>query len=71
MKTELTELALSIVEAAQKLGISRGLCYRLVREGRIPSVRLGRRIVIPLAAIVKMLSATTNKEEKGHGKEKP
>jgi excisionase family DNA binding protein len=36
-------------EAAARLGISRGLAYELVRRGDIPTLRLGRRIVVPTA----------------------
>ncbi len=46
---------LTVVEAADILGISRSTAYELVRQGRIPSVRLGRRIVIPLTSLLRML----------------
>ncbi len=36
---------ISVDEAGQLLGISRGLAYTLVNRGDIPSIRLGRRIV--------------------------
>ena len=48
-------LCVSLLIAAEMLGISRGLCYRLVHEGQIPSIRLGRRILIPRAALNEML----------------
>ncbi len=35
--------------------ISRGVAYEGVRRGIIPSVRLGRRIVVPADAIDRML----------------
>jgi excisionase family DNA binding protein len=34
-------------KAAARLGISTGLAYELVRAGRIPAKRLGRRWVVP------------------------
>ena len=40
-------LVLTVAEAARLLRISRNTCYELVAEGRIPHVRLGRRILIP------------------------
>ncbi len=40
-------LTVSVAEAAKLLGISRNLAYDLVREGRLPHVRLGRRILVP------------------------
>jgi excisionase family DNA binding protein len=46
-----TRLTVTVEEAAAALGISRGLAYALVRRGDIPSVRLGRRIVVPVRAL--------------------
>ena len=40
-------LLVSVAEAAKLLGISRNLCYELVREDRLPHVRLGRRVLGP------------------------
>ena len=40
-------LTISVEDAAAMLGISRALAYVLVRRGDIPSLRLGRRVVIP------------------------
>ena len=48
-------LVLTVAEAAELLGISRALAYELVARGELPSIRLGRRVVIPrvkLAALV-------------------
>jgi excisionase family DNA binding protein len=39
------------------LGLSRGKVYRLIREGRIPSVRLGTTIRIPVAGLRRALAA--------------
>ena len=38
---------LTVAEAAELLGVSRGLAYDLVRRGEIPSIRLGRRLLAP------------------------
>jgi excisionase family DNA binding protein len=53
-------LTLSVPEAALRLGISRTLAYELVSRGGLPSVRLGRRIVIPIAALSQMISDSTH-----------
>ena len=53
-------LTLSVREAAAALGIGRGLAYQLLREGSLPSVRLGSRIVIPRAALEAFLDAQTD-----------
>lgn len=48
-------LVLSVTEAAGLLGISRGLAYELVARGELPSLRLGRRIVVPRRALEALL----------------
>jgi excisionase family DNA binding protein len=50
-------LVLSVTEAAGLLGISRGLAYELVARGELPSLRLGRRIVVPRRALEVLLEA--------------
>jgi excisionase family DNA binding protein len=40
-------LTMTASEAAEVLGISRALAYELVARGKIPAIRLGRRIVVP------------------------
>lgn len=37
----------TVAEAAELLGISRGTAYEYVRAGELPSVRLGRRLMVP------------------------
>ena len=44
-------LTLTVEEAGQVLGVSRGYAYELVRQGALPCMRLGRRIVIPVRAL--------------------
>jgi excisionase family DNA binding protein len=44
-------LTMTVTETADALGISRNTAYQLVRKGDIPSVRLGRRLVIPKTAL--------------------
>jgi excisionase family DNA binding protein len=52
-------LTLTVDEAAQVLGISRALAYELVARGELPSLRLGRRIVVPRRALDLLLSQKT------------
>jgi excisionase family DNA binding protein len=44
-------LLLSVREAAKVLGIGRDATYQLVREHRLPAVRIGRRLLIPRALL--------------------
>ena len=48
---------LTIDEAAVQLGIGRSLAYKLASEGGLPVVRLSKRLLVPKAAIDKLLSA--------------
>jgi excisionase family DNA binding protein len=49
-------VTLTVGEAAKLLRLSRAFTYELVARGELPSVRLGRRIVIPRIAIEGILS---------------
>ena len=42
---------LTVDEAAAYLRISRGLAFAAVRDGTLPSLRIGRRILIPRRAL--------------------
>ena len=45
------KLLLSVDQAAQRLSIGRSLCYELVMRGDIPSLKLGRRRLVSVAAL--------------------
>jgi excisionase family DNA binding protein len=49
------KLAITVDEAAKLLGVGRNVTYEAVRTGQIPSIRIGRRIIIPRAALLNML----------------
>lgn len=51
--------AFSVEQAAQILGLSRGKTYEMVRERRIPSIRFGRRILVPRVALERLLAEAT------------
>jgi excisionase family DNA binding protein len=50
-------LVLTPVETAKVLRIGRGTVYEQIRLGVIPSVKMGRKILIPKVALLKMLEA--------------
>lgn len=49
----------TVAQVAKKLGISKTHAFKLCNEGVIPCLRLGRRIVVPIAAFNEWI---------GHGK---
>jgi len=46
---------LTITEAAKILGIGRNQAYEAARRGEIPTIKIGRRILVPLAALERKL----------------
>lgn len=46
---------LTVDETAAVLGIGRELAFTMCRTGQIPTIRLGRRILVPRAALERML----------------
>jgi len=47
----------SVDELASALGLSRAKTYEALRDGRIPSIMLGKRFVFPRAAITRWLES--------------
>ena len=54
--SRIVSLTVSVTEAAQLLGVGRTLSYELVSRGVLPSVRLGRRVLIPRHDIDQLLA---------------
>ena len=46
----------TVPEVSRMLGINRNLGYEMARTGQIPTIKLGRRLVCPKAAIDRLLS---------------
>ena len=63
--TNQSRITLTVTEAAKLLGISRNLCYEAVSKGEIPSLRLGKRLLVPRVALEQLLAAARRKTEKG------
>lgn len=52
-----TRKAYSVEEVAEMLGVGRTHAYAMVKSGELPSVRLGRRLLVPAAALDKLLAS--------------
>ncbi len=48
-------LTYTVDEAAQLLGISRNSAYEAARTGDLPTIRLGRRILVPRSRLEELL----------------
>lgn len=55
MATDLAERVLTVREAARFLGIGERLYYAAARRGEVPARRIGRRLVVPGAALARFL----------------
>ena len=51
------KLTVSVDEAAQALGISRAGAFRLAATGELPTIRLGKRVLVPIDALNKLVAA--------------
>ena len=47
---------MSVPEAAELLGISRNNAYELVKRGELPSIKLGKRKLVPRIALENKLA---------------
>ena len=61
-QTNLSEsLVLTVGEAARLLRLSKTTTYDQIRQGSIPSIRMGKRILVPRSALMRMLEETMGK----------
>lgn len=51
-------LTLTVEEAGRLLGVSRGAAYRAAACGQIPTIRVGRRLLVPTARLHQLLGLT-------------
>lgn len=51
------------------LGISRNQAYKTVREGGLPCLKFGRRVVIPLSALEMLLGRKLERGEAERGQQ--
>ena len=55
--TRMDKQVFTVEEVAARLRIGRGTAYDAVRRGEIPVIRIGRRLLVPRAALARMLAA--------------
>ena len=54
-------LVLTIEEAGKLLGLGRSGTYEAARRGDIPTLKIGSRILVPKAALLKLLEETARR----------
>ncbi|MGH3344801.1 MAG: helix-turn-helix domain-containing protein [Carbonactinosporaceae bacterium] len=55
----MTDVVLTVDEAAERLRISRWSLYNLIRSNQIRTVKIGRRRLVPVSAIAECLDRLT------------
>lgn len=50
-----TKSTISVEDAGRVLGVSRGSSYRAANRGEIPTLKLGQRLVVPVAKLKQLL----------------
>ena len=50
-----TQATISVEQAAHVLGLGRTAAYEAARRGEFPTRRLGRRVVVPVPALLEWL----------------
>jgi excisionase family DNA binding protein len=59
---------LTVEEAGRLLGISRGVAYHAARDGELPVLRFGRRLLVPVPRLLAMLGENGDGTREGGGK---
>ena len=54
-------LVLTVTEAAKLLRLSKTTVYDQIRQGSIPNIRLGKRILIPRASLMRVLESASER----------
>ncbi len=47
---------MTIVEAGKRLGIGRSGAYEAAHRGEIPTIKIGRRLLVPVVALNRLLN---------------
>lgn len=61
----------TVEQAGALLGISRRSAYRAAAAGQIPTIRLGRRILVPVAMLYRLLGITPINSAVSEGPSQP
>jgi excisionase family DNA binding protein len=62
IQTAPSRMTVTVEEAAQLLGIGRQSAYQAARTGELPTIKLGRRLLVPRAQLDAMLGVDHNDE---------
>ena len=60
-----TQATISVERAGKVLGIARASAYTAARAGELPTVRIGRRLLVPVTALRRMLGELQDDHDPG------
>lgn len=55
-RDDLGILGISVPSAGQALGLGRNASYEAAKRGHLPTIKIGRRLVVPVEALKRMLA---------------
>ena len=55
MELQIERRTVTIEEAARLLGVSRNKAYDAAHRGEIPTIKIGKRLLVPIAALERLL----------------
>lgn len=55
MRTDDLPLTITVEKAGELLGIGRRTAYRAAATGELPTVRIGRRLLVPTTRLLRLL----------------
>ena len=58
------KLTLTVDEAARILGVGRNSAYQAIARGELPVIRVGKRLLVPKAALEKLLNCNQIKNHR-------
>lgn len=63
MMTNTERRTISVEDAGRRLGICRNAAYEAAGRGEIPTIKIGRRLLVPEAAFDRMFDVVPTKRE--------
>ena len=63
MVGKVERLTLTVVEAAVQLGLSRNAAYLGCKNGQIPCIKIGKRLLVPKIQLEKLLQGEDTQKE--------
>lgn len=58
---------ISVAEAGQVLGIGRSAAYEAARRGQLPTIKIGRRLLVPITLLDHLLAGSKAQAQDGGG----